>query len=225
MVTRGAFVVGAGMLMACGPAVGDASDGGSGSADGTAAGSSVSDTEQHAGSTSTTGDDGSMVTSVDLPRLDVAGADPKSDTCGIPRPSSCEPDWPAEAELAGSDRASLQDMSGETVVSVIPAPDEPDAEYIWALQFDLACPFQSQGPPDAADTTRFTVEGAVTISQHAGWEYTVVASYAAQVDVEFLNPCTHLLVHAIDVEPTPREPGGPEFAWDHLLRVGFVHAP
>jgi hypothetical protein len=140
-------------------------------------------------------------------------------SCRVELPESCQEEWTGDEFLATGDEASIDAIDDGLHVFVGAVP--PQADEVWTLEFDVPCP-RILGAPKL-DQTQFEVPATVGISVAGKFEYSLVGRYPALVDVEYVDGCAQLLVHEISVDPEPLEPAGaPLFAWDDLLRTGYV---
>ena len=149
--------------------------------------------------------------------LDV-GAAPSIGACDFPLPPLCEPQWPASMTIGGGPASAIN--LGSALEVWVGENGRGSPEIIWALRFEIPCPEASPVPDD----WRWQVEGEVSISQAAEFEYTHVGMYTATIDAELHNACAHLQIHGVDVAPTPHEEGAPDYAWPELPPAGFFGA-
>ncbi len=142
--------------------------------------------------------------------------------CGLPLPAACDPTWPdQEAALTGVAGSMFGNVGGELEVSLSSLSGSPDPDVAWTLEFTMPCPTMPGAPVPGQE--RFVVDGEVTIAVPAKFEFTVVGTYAATVDVEFINACAHLQLHAIEVDPVGEPAEARPYSWPSLPPVGFVH--
>lgn len=207
------------MLAACGPAI-DLGMESHGSGDGTTTTSSSGS----ASATAVLDGETSMTAQDEGPRYDVQVPPTPMGACGAPLPEDCEPTWPLAQEIADRSEASAIDRDGTLEIVLSPRGGNPEPEYIWAMSFTMPCPTVPQGPPDIPSESRFIVEGIVEIRQAAEFEYTLVGSYPSTLDVELLNACAHVQLHAVDVESVPLPPDTEPYAWPELPPLGYFRA-
>lgn len=150
--------------------------------------------------------------------LDVGPAPESVGACDFPVPPLCEPQWPSSMTIGGGP-ASAVNLSNALEVW-LGENGSGSPEVIWALRFEIPCPEASPVPDD----WRFDVEGEVSISQAAEFEYTHVGMYDATIDAELHNACAHLQIHGVDIDPTPHEADAPQYAWPELPPLGFFGA-
>ena len=150
--------------------------------------------------------------------LDVGAFPEPIGACEFPVPPLCEPQWPASMTIGGGPASAIN--LGNALEVWVGQNGSGSPEFIWALRFEIPCPETSPVPDD----WRFEVEGEVSISQAAEFEYTHVGMYAATIDAELHNACAHLQLHGIDVAPSPLEAGAPDYAWPDMPPLGFFGA-
>ena len=182
-----------------------------------AASTGTHDASDDAGATSETGAPGDG-TAGSEPRLDLAPLPEELGACAFPVPPLCEPQWPANMTIGGGPASAINRGNMPEVWVSDDGRDLP--EFTWALRFEIPCPEASPVP----DEWRFEVEGEVSVSQAAEFEYTHVGMYRATIDAELHNACAHLQLHAVDVDPVPLEEGAPFYGWPDLLPSGFFGA-
>lgn len=198
-------------LVGCGPTVHDASGGDD---DGNAMPSTNTGQVAPDASDGDRMDDSSDPSEV----LDLAPTPQSVGACSFPLPPLCEPQWPATMTIGGGPASAIN--LGNTLEVWVGENGSDSPELIWALRFEIPCPDASPVPDD----WRFEVEGEVSISQAAEFEYTHVGMYDATIDAELHNACAHLQIHGVDVDPTAHEDGAPDYAWPELPPLGFFGA-
>lgn len=197
-------------LVGCGPTVHDANGGDGGNS---MSSTDTGDVEADASDSGRMGD-----SSGPAEILDVGAAPASIGACDFPLPPLCEPQWPASMTIGGGPASAIN--LGNALEVWLGENGSGSPEVIWALRFEIPCPEASPVPDD----WRFEVEGEVSISQAAEFEYTHVGMYDATIDAELHNACAHLQIHGVDVDPTPHEAGAPNYAWPELPPLGFFGA-
>lgn len=212
--------------LGCGPTRSPANGEGTASAGGsTTAAESDDPTATGGGRSEETGstDDSTDDATEPEPKYDIAPSLPRTGLCGeLPRPDVCAPTWRPGETIGSGTSESWFTMTERGAAAVVLAgeQDTADGAVAWGLDFTMPCPDGTGAPK--VDIVRFEVPAELTIALFYKFEYSQVGVYSAVVDVEYINACAHLRVHAIEIDPRPRQ-GEVRYAWPEVPSVGWAY--
>lgn len=170
------------------------------------------------------GSDDAADETTDDPIADVPSEPPLDDTlvCGQIAPADCTLAPPLAIGVIDSTEIYFVTVTaGSVFIAGFNAGDDAPVPGWQRFNFSVPCP-ADDAPLEPG--TRVQVEGELEVITTESDDTSLVPRYTARFDLELINACPHLVIHGVDVDPTPLNVPEPTFDFPEVLPTGPIRA-